>query len=368
MLFKNISAFGKNDKALFTTKFQLLFSSLITIFYFLGGIIVCAIALYQGFTFRMVSNFFPAAVLLILDLAYAIILGFLDKQSVDNQETEQTAKKQKVYEERKEIFKARTELFIFTSFLFALALFAMLSNIITATATSNTLTEKVTTVNISGLDLLRTVSSEKNTELTVGFILLMLLVLLSTTFFLSLISFLSRSQLFYKITVASISASMISLFLVGMFGKYYQMVQNLNSELFASLSNFDFTVDFTVKSSSLYYFFIAVVVMAVLLVRNPYTKGITIERELTLRKQSENPHTVKGEIALTDIPDNAVQRNDGTILSNNEAGEQTVWFADPCPIFTELDNKIPQFQTELEEKRQALFDNPTLPKLVQFIV
>ena len=161
---------------------------------------------------------------------------------------------------------------------------------------------------------------------------------------------------------------MISLFLVGMFGKYYQMVQNLNSELFASLSNFDFTVDFTVKSSSLYYFFIAVVVMAVLLVRNPYTKGITIERELTLRKQSENPHTVKGEIALTDIPDNAVQRNDGTILSNNEAGEQTVWFADPCPIFTELDNKIPQFQTELEEKRQALFDNPTLPKLVQFIV
>jgi len=41
---------------------------------------------------------------------------------------------------------------------------------------------------------------------------------------------------------------------------------------------------------------------------------------------------------------------------------------DGCPIFTELDNKKSQFDKQLKEKKNTTFEEPTLKKIVEFIV
>ncbi len=373
MVIRSVVAFlSDGAKALNTTKHLLVFSTVVSAFYFIAGIIVCVITKGEDGILHTAANFYPAVILLIADVAYAILIGLRKKQQSQEWEAGEWEEesKEKIRKDRKEIYKARLELFVFVGFLAVLAIFTLLSNIVTVSY------EEETLVKLSGWSLLRNSLNVQDGEAIIGFIVFILLILVITTLFLSLVAFLGQSDLFYKISISSVAVSVISLFLVGMFGKYYQMVQKLNEGLLAKLLYEKLSLPLTdvemlaykIKSASLYYFFVSVAAIAVLLLRNPYTKGIAIERELALQRQSEKPHTIKGDVALTDIPDNAVHRNDGTILSSNQGGEQTVWFADPCPIFTELDAKIPQFRKELEEKRQALFDDPTLPKLVQYVV
>ena len=73
---------------------------------------------------------------------------------------------------------------------------------------------------------------------------------------------------------------------------------------------------------------------------------------------------VTGKVEITKLPASLSANGDG----NGSAATQPFTLADPCPAFSELDEKLPLLEQELAEKRKALFDNPTLPKLVQFIV
>ena len=206
---------------------------------------------------------------------------------------------------------------------------------------------------------------------------MVLLALVGAFFFFVLMAFLSRSNTFYKLALAAVAICTVVTFLVGMFGKYYQVVQKLNEgmlsekikQVIGSTQAIDLGLDYQVTSKSLYYSLGSLATIIYLLFRNPYTKGITMEREFARLQERENPHTITGDISLKEVPDELTKLNDGTVISVDKAtGEQRVMFADPCPTFTELDEKIPLFNEELEEKQRSLFEAPTLPKLVQFIV
>ena len=375
MVKSTLGFFNDEEKLAKNTKALLILASVVTGLYFLSSIIVCAIVRANGGRMRVAGNFYPFIIVLLVDILYAVAAGLFRHYNSEKsiEESKEEERKQKLRNERLEIYKARAELFIFTIIIVVLALVATLSNIVTITYKN--VGDALDPIKLSGAELLRESLDLDEGGQLVAYIIMFMLVLIGTAFFLSLVSFVSRSDTFYKITLTTLAVSVVATFLVGMFGKYYQVVQKLNEgmlkeyiETLLSMTGLG-KVDYEIKSASLYYFFASVILIGVLLVRNPYTRGITAERELALRRANENPHTIKGEVSLTDVPDNLTKLNNGTIVSTDQAtGQQTVFFADPCPVFTELDEKIPEFTAELNEKRKALFEEPTLPKLVQFIV
>ena len=72
------------------------------------------------------------------------------------------------------------------------------------------------------------------------------------------------------------------------------------------------------------------------------------------------------ELKLAKIP-KSINIKGGYGFGGMKAGSNTMEY-DACPAFTEIDNKRQKIQSELEIKKQALFENPTLPLLVDFIV
>lgn len=366
--------FNDETKLIKTTKSLVIFSSILTGVYYFGGMIACVIIRGQGGKVLVAANLYPFIIMISVAVVYAILAGVLFKKKEKSlEEKAKEDKRQKMIKDRVAVYKARIELFIATLIIVALAVLAMLSNIVTITYVDAL--EYMDPVNISGIELIKDYLELDEGGQLVAFILFFALVLVATIWFLSLVAFLSRSNLFYKVSLAVISISVVVTFLVGMFGKYYQVVQKLNegmlSKYIEELIGFtgEININYQIESSSLYYFIGSIAVITVLLLRNPYTRGIALEKEIALRRESENPHTIKGEVSLTDVPDNLTTRNDGSIVSTDKTtGVERVMFADPCPIFTELDEKIPQFEKELEEKRQNLFADPSLPSLVQFIV
>ncbi len=371
---KSLLAFLGDEKKLSkSVKRQLIYGTIVTGAYFLSSIIVCfVIQLIDGFA-ETVNNFYPLIFMLVLDTAHAVLVGLLKKWQIEEEldVEEKEEKKQKIRSEHAAIYKARAELFVFLLIIVILSVLALLTNIATITyeEIAGHTPEKI---KLSGAKLLRDYLTLDEGGRIIAFIVMALLMLIGSVAFLSIIAFASRSDTFYKLSLGTIAVSVVAAFLVGMFGKYYQVVQKLNEGMLHSYIETlleEGVLEYDVKSSSIYYFFGVIGVIAVLLVRNPYTRGVKLEREIKLREQSKNPQTVRGEISVTDVPNVLTKRNDGTIVSTDETtGEERVFFADPCPIFTELDKKFSQYQEELEAKRAALFEEPTLPKLVQFIV
>ena len=87
--------------------------------------------------------------------------------------------------------------------------------------------------------------------------------------------------------------------------------------------------------------------------RNPYTKASVVEQRIEAEDAARLPHMIE----LSDKDD--LGKGSSTLSTQP---------VDACPAFTELDEKFVQFQLDLDEKEKALFDAPTLPKLVDFIV
>ena len=376
-----VNCFTNEEKMIASVKASIVFSSIITGLYFVASIIVNAIFYMQSYDVVSANNIVPFILMLVADVAYAVMLGVYHKLYLDNKEEKEKdpEKKEKSRKRRGKLYRARLELFICTIIIIGLSIASLLTNIVTVTF-EEIFTIQIPSIELSGLDLLRNYLTIDAGAQTLTFIIMLLLSLAGAAFFLTLISFVSKSNTFYRLSLVALCICTISTFLVGMFGQYYQVVQKLNEGMLSEhLStkvletleafNLDLALNYTVASSSFYFFIGAFVVIAYLLIRNPYTKGINIEKELALQQASENPHTIQGEISLKEIPEELTKRNDGTVVSiDKNTGEEKVMFADPCSIFTELDEKIPQFNAELEEKRRALFEDPTLPKLTQFIV
>ena len=203
-------------------------------------------------------------------------------------------------------------------------------------------------------------------------------VLISTFSFLTLTSYFGKSSLFYKLAFSNILAGTLFCLITGLFGTYYEIVQGINKETIASiLTGFGLptelveSYEYEVTSTSLYLFFIALALLAVVLFRRPYSKGLAMEAEMA--NQRVLPEKIHTDVAITDVSKKVALgmgngAGGGTGNSHDQSVPKQVYFSDPCPAFTELDEKQAQFAEEMEARRNALFESPSLPKLVQFVV
>ena len=214
-------------------------------------------------------------------------------------------------------------------------------------------------------------------ERTVAFFLYALLLVSAILLLVTVVSYLGRSSFFAKISVSTLVMSGVFCLMLALFSQYYSIVQQLNIETVTNLliqsssdpltealaTELAETVTYEVSGYSLYFLAGSLLVMTVAFIRRPYTRIADIEREIAAEDAAALTHTVR----LT---------GDGEGKKKTAERAKTLPSAlpladtveDPCPAFTELDEKSERCEDELAEKRRLLFDTPTLPALVEFIV
>ncbi len=327
------------------------------------------------------TNFTPLFYIVAVYILFAIFSGTI---SSVKRRTEDAAAafKRKTEEERKKIlnslFVRHLEFLLFTIASACIAFYSMLVDIITVKFEVPGL--ELPDYTISGRILLLDVNNlTTDSERTFSFILSVLFLLTAVGVFVSIVAFLSRSTLFTKASIISIVTSGISCTFVGLFGLYYQVVQKLNEEIVLSiLSEFSIYAEelliYTIKSDSLLYCAILLAVVAVCFIRRPFTKAAEIEKKIFSSELS----VLSPEVSIhgdTNSGNEADQTNEPSTPTESTLSEslpplseQEKQSFDPCPAFTELDGKLALYNETLEAKRQTMFENPSLPRLVEFIV
>lgn len=320
---------------------------------------------FGGNTSTVFWNIVPFLFMLLIATAFFVYFGLLRTTLHEKLEPKQ----------RKTARASRIELFVYMSIILVLLLGACLSTILKVVAQNNEV------YFIKGIDFIKDSALLSDGEQTISFLLFFVITVATVLFVLSLFAMFSSSKFYFRMTIIAIFFGVIGCFLIGMFGKYYEIVQKLNVATLNNLigNQYGITLDlsqisYKVTSSSFYFFILALIVLIVLMFRRPYSKGVAIEHALFLQQDAEiaakalkeaGPNET--EVVITKMPEQDIPS--GTAiggLGNDDPSK--VRFADPCPAFTELDEKAESFHADLAQKQQILFENPSLPKLVQFIV
>ena len=212
-------------------------------------------------------------------------------------------------------------------------------------------------VKLNGWKIITSMSDAEAGFQLVAFLLLAVLAITVALLILSTVSLISKSKLFYKLTLTQLIVGVAFTMLIGLFGKYYEIVQKMNQEVIEAwlgqiIENAELPIDYKIKSQALYWFVGAIVIAVVALVRRPYTRGMMAEEQMNGSVPAEEKvHETKTK--ATPEPEKITP---------------AVQDSDPCPTFTELDFKIPQYQEEQKRISAKAIETPTLAGLVQFVV
>ncbi len=377
---------GKEEKVQKKAQSLLMWNTVVTGIYFVGGVLVNIINQAAGGATGQVNNIAPFLLCLLVDGVYAFYIGILRVYEPTEEEEE---KKSVLLSKQKQLSKKKLQLFLFATCILASALLAFFSNIITVSFENGTGTSQLAEYGFSmnGIDLLKNYHAMESGGQILAFVLFLVLTLVLSFYFLAVLAYISKSDSFFRFAIGTIIISCLGCFLIGMYGKYYQMINALSVETIYSWMKVKFpladllglealkdtfTQEMKVRSTSFYYFLISLGLVGVLLIFRPYSKGLTLEKELhpdpfTLSTKIETAaievDTLQPKKEETKpIPAPVAQNVGGTATGN------TLSPADPCPAFSELDLSSLDEKLALENKRASAFENPTLPKLVQFIV
>ncbi len=380
MLLKMIVRFQGDDKILQKrTQALCMMNTIATGIYTFGSVIFYYVNTAIGGEVFLASNAFPFILALIIDALFALYLGIIKEGFLD----EEIRPKSPAH---KQLTKKKIELFLFTTALVICAVLCCCLTIIRVEFVGEL--EKFSKYNFSmrGVDLFKNFAALEEGSQILTFVLFFALTVVGSFYFLSLISFLSKSNSFFRFAMGSIIATTIGCFLVGMYGKYYQILQAVNTETIVSwveqnvsqegieqIKNIqqDFLTNCKVSSSSFTFFLVSFAIVGVLLARRPYSKGLALVKELYPDANGMTAHITKAEFSLSDVENLGERVHTPAVSNSNEAfsqPNQPVLFADPCPAFTEIDRQIEAEKNQLETRKEESFEAPTLRKIVEFIV
>lgn len=329
------------DEVLFADKVRVLvnINTVVTGLYFMAALIFCSVNNSVGGDFTTVS-YIP----FLFMVAVAIVCAYCTRKILHKE----------VDLQKKAVRSARTEFFIYGGLSALVAVATAFSDIIRVTFINVPLMEDIS---LNGLDIFMNYNTLESGFQLIAFLVFVVVAVMAGLFVISLVSLVSGSKLFFKITLAELISGAFFSLLIGLFGKYYEIVQRLNADAIESIvknynSSMSFVLDYKVESQAFYWFFVALAVVIVAIVRKPYSRG-------TL---GETPVLVGGGAIGGSAP------YSGSVGGGQPTAEQGTADTDPCPAFTELDRKLPMLQAEANKRSSAAFQAPTLPGLVQFVV
>lgn len=350
--------------------------------------------LFGGKT-RIAFNPLPLILMGVIALLFFLFVGVVGMGKEEREEKSYLEEKALLrrQNQNRTLRLRRLELLIYTALSSILAVVAILAPIITVKFKSDIVS--LPDYTISGWNSLAKMSElTTEGERTISFFLFALLFVAVVLLFLSIVSFLSRSSFYGKVAIGTLVTSSAFCLMVALFSQYYGIVQKLNTETIINLINqntfldaekFAEMIEYQISGYSLYFFLGELLLLAFAFIRRPYTVIADIERAIAAEDAALLPQNVNvtgssfgGESAgaspesrvatLVVEQMTAPEGESANADALPEVAEKPSRAFDPCPALTELDRKISSFDAALEAKRGALFENPTLPALVDYIV
>ena len=256
---------------------------------------------------------------------------------------------------------ARFELFLYSTALSALAILCSLGDILWVKFDI-----EIAEIYFNGLDALRGVTEVAGGMQILTFFVLAFVAANFSLFLLSLTSWIGRSKLYYQIGLAQIVTGGVTTFVVGLFGKYFAIAEQINKDVldtwiafqleahgFGGLINPESVgLNYDIQSPSHWFFLGALGLICVILLRKPYSRGT--KGELIIAG-AQTVGTVGSSVIEEQIP----EENETPAAPGDH---------DPCPAFTAIDRRYESLRDELGEAQSAAFEAPTLPEIVNFVV
>ena len=252
-------------------------------------------------------------------------------------------------------------IFSFITAFTAITFISLFISLVSISNPDNKLNFIAPNTSITGWDLLIQPDSNGKSFLPLSFVVLAIIIVSSVLYILALSALFSKSNEAKRIALASIFTNFIFVLILGLFGKYYEISYQITKEnlleyfsnKYPSFSSIITTKDPVINSQVFYMIFVDSAIAIFMFIFKPFTKA-------------DNELMGSFELANTDpINANVENQNSGSDIGE---GKKNVFEFDSCPSFTEIDNKQEEYNQELEIRKTKLFQNPSLPSLVNFIV
>lgn len=214
------------------------------------------------------------------------------------------------------------------------------------------------TVGFTGYELLSMYKSLESGFQVLAFLEMAVLLISGILLILTLTGFLSKDNSYQKLIRISSVTNFMFVLLLGLFGLYFDIAQKINIEEIKSILayyNITFTEEFVYEASgqAIYMLIASGAILLYMIARKLFSVEIAPVSGIPADAESA------GEASTAE--------RDGNAAPAETQAEKLADF-DVCPAFTEIDGLQDKFLTALENRRQHLFANPTLPTLIRFLV
>ena len=329
-----------HDLGRFTVKIKRLLAvnGVLTGLYYIAGVVYCTIRNYKVARYSCGVSVIPFLGV----VAAAILYAFMARGMVSGGKSAETRR----------LELTRLEFFVYGAVASILATVCALSNVLKVEFVKPAYLKDIS---VSGYKLLTSFQNQSAGFQLMTFFLMAIVVINLTLLILSSVAMISRSKVFYRITLGEMFFAGVSSLLVGLFGKYYEIVQKLNEEVIQALIGRyikigELSLEYKVQSQAFWWFALIAGVILLTLIRKPYSKGTVGEANISV-----NASSLEGEGMQSSQPNMGIPQP--------AAAE-----VEPCPAFAELDANAEVYRQQIELISQSAFESPTLPGLVQFVV
>lgn len=334
-----------------TSKFVMYLSTGLTLVFFLVGYIY-SYAISTAAKPASTISFIPLLISVLLLIPYSVIWG----------------KTAPIDENREKVHKdgrrwIRLEALVFCTILAGIVVF---SNFLDMAKVKFNFIGYSQSVRISGFDLIFQPAKYGDGFRPLTFLIFVELIIVGSLLVTTFVAYFSKFKYYSLIVKLSSISNVIMLFMVGVFGFYYQIVQSLNEGTIVALLNFlgvtsidTESYKYSVQSQTIYAFAASLVVLFIMIIRGQLSFG-------PMKQLVADLSPVGGP--SSDGTDNYGDKKEDEKKDIGDKPKLVSMSFDACPAFTELDLKKPGFDEDLATRESSPFSGSTLPELVNFVV
>lgn len=247
----------------------------------------------------------------------------------------------------------RVEALFYVVVLSAITGLMLLLNVIVITIRSGAYSD---TLLLTGIDILRDYASLDPGYRVIAFVLVVMIISSGIFLVAAIGGYLSKYRHYDAIVKSAAGVNIFFIFMISISGYYFQIGQQIDHAVILDIFDFygipipgsltDYV--YLIRSDAVYALIASVAVLVIMFLRKAFDRDDLNALALATPESDGN--------------------GNGSSLSPEEKEEDTVNSFDPCPAFTELDNRTEEFRQDLEKRKAMKTPNSTLNDLVHFVV
>ncbi|MGD9910770.1 MAG: hypothetical protein AB7U79_09280, partial [Candidatus Izemoplasmatales bacterium] len=330
--------FDKN-KFVNQSKTLIHFAFFTTILFFLSGLTLSIYYAINGTEASTVA-YIPSIIMIFITFIYAIFRGkYYAVYKLGNKE----------YRQKYPRIEALAYVFIIT----AITVFMLFLPIVNFHITAGAYTYDV---NLTGFAILRDYASLETGYRFIAFMLVLMLISIGLALVIALTSYLAKYARFNAVVKTTTSINVFFVFIVSISGFYFQIAQQINETAMRAVVDF---YEVAIPSWLEYTYEINTYAIYALLA------STVVVVLMFLRKSFDQDNLVPTTEDLLALGANLPTSGENTVSSEEDLLPNSY---DPCPAFTELDLRIPEFKQDLAARKKLKAKEASLNSLVNFVV